>query len=181
MEQRISIDRLEQAVNIFGSFDENIRLLEKEFSVTVVNRDGELRVDGKEIKSALIAKAKVADYQTINGTTVVTCTCPLPLRYLCKRRLDNNAQIIANNRKLLFKNRNLVYQTWYICEIAPQYEEEYKRLTNILRSLASEDKIDINFVICEKREKKIYPFPSQIEGFHLDCDLILSVEAQSRV
>ena len=78
----------------------------------------------KEIKSALIAKAKVADYQTINGTTVVTCTCPLPLRYLCKRRLDNNAQIIANNRKLLFKNRNLVYQTWYICEIAPQYEEE---------------------------------------------------------
>ena len=135
----------------------------------------------KEIKSALIAKAKVADYQTINGTTVVTCTCPLPLRYLCKRRLDNNAQIIANNRKLLFKNRNLVYQTWYICEIAPQYEEEYKRLTNILRSLASEDKIDINFVICEKREKKIYPFPSQIEGFHLDCDLILSVDAQSRV
>lgn len=135
----------------------------------------------KEIKSALIAKAKVADYQTINGTTVVTCTCPLPLRYLCKRRLDNNAQIIANTRKLLFKNRNLVYQTWYICEIAPQYEEEYKRLTNILRSLASEDKIDINFVICEKREKKIYPFPSQIEGFHLDCDLILSVEAQSRV
>lgn len=135
----------------------------------------------KEIKSALIAKAKVADCQTINGTTVVTCTCPLPLRYLCKRRRDNNAQIIANNRKLLFKNRNLVYQTWYICEIAPQYEEEYRRLTNSLRSLAHEDKIDIKFVICEKREKKIYPFPSQIEGFHLECDLILSVEAQSKV
>ena len=26
MEQRIEIERLEQAVNIFGSFDENIRL-----------------------------------------------------------------------------------------------------------------------------------------------------------
>ena len=135
----------------------------------------------KEIKSALIEKAKVADYQTINGTTLVTCTCPLPLRYVRKRRLDNNAQLIANNRKLLFKNRNLVYQTWYICEISTQYEEEYRRLTNILRSLASEDKIDIRFVICEKREKKNYPFPSQIEGFHLECDLILSVEAQSRV
>ena len=46
MEQRISIERLDQAVNIFGSFDENIRLLEQEFSVTVVNREGELRVDG---------------------------------------------------------------------------------------------------------------------------------------
>ena len=40
MEQRISIERLEQAVNIFGSFDENIRLLEQEFYVTVVNRGG---------------------------------------------------------------------------------------------------------------------------------------------
>ena len=47
MEQRISIERLEQAINIFGSFDENIRLLEQEFSVSVVNRDGELRVEGE--------------------------------------------------------------------------------------------------------------------------------------
>ena len=47
MEQRISIERLEQAVNIFGSFDENIRLLEQEFSVAVTNRDGELRVSGE--------------------------------------------------------------------------------------------------------------------------------------
>ena len=29
LEQRISIERLEQAVNIFGSFDENIRLLSR--------------------------------------------------------------------------------------------------------------------------------------------------------
>ena len=47
MEQRISIERMEQAVNIFGSFDENIRLLEKEFNVTVTNRDGELRINGE--------------------------------------------------------------------------------------------------------------------------------------
>ena len=39
LEQRISIERLEQAVNIFGSFDENMRLLEHEFGVSVVNRD----------------------------------------------------------------------------------------------------------------------------------------------
>ena len=34
-------------MNLFGSFDENIRLLEQEFSVTVVNREGELRVEGE--------------------------------------------------------------------------------------------------------------------------------------
>ena len=57
MEQRISIERLEQAINIFGSFDENIRLLEQEFSVTVVNRDGELRVDGEPEDTMLAVKA----------------------------------------------------------------------------------------------------------------------------
>ena len=57
MEQRISIERLEQAVNIFGSFDENIRLLEQEFHVTVVNRDGELRVEGDAEDTMLACKA----------------------------------------------------------------------------------------------------------------------------
>ncbi|QNL43773.1 PhoH family protein [Oscillibacter hominis] len=57
MEQRISIERLEQAVNIFGSFDENIRLLEEEFHVTVVNREGELRVNGEPEETMLACKA----------------------------------------------------------------------------------------------------------------------------
>lgn len=57
MEQRISIERLEQAVNIFGSFDENIRLLEQEFSVSVVNREGELRVTGEAEDTMLACKA----------------------------------------------------------------------------------------------------------------------------
>ena len=57
LEQRISIERLEQAVNIFGSFDENIRLLEQEFSVSVVNRDGELRVEGEVEDTMLAVKA----------------------------------------------------------------------------------------------------------------------------
>ena len=65
MEQRISIDRLEQAVNIFGSFDENIRLLEKEFSVTVVNRDGELRVEGEEENVALAARGETIGEQNV--------------------------------------------------------------------------------------------------------------------
>ena len=47
MEQRVSIERMEEAINLFGSFDENIRLLEAEFHVTVVNRDGELRISGE--------------------------------------------------------------------------------------------------------------------------------------
>ena len=57
MEQRIEIDRLEQAVNIFGSFDENIRLIEEEFQVLVTNREGELRINGEPEDVMLAAKA----------------------------------------------------------------------------------------------------------------------------
>ena len=57
MEQRIGIERMEQAVNLFGSFDENIRLIEAEFRVAVVNREGELRVSGEPEDTMLAVKA----------------------------------------------------------------------------------------------------------------------------
>ena len=57
MEQRISIERLEQAINLCGSFDENIRLIESEFHVTVANREGELRVNGEPEDTMLACKA----------------------------------------------------------------------------------------------------------------------------
>ena len=45
-EQRINIDRMEQAAALFGSFDSNVRLLEKEYGVSIVNRDSEIKVSG---------------------------------------------------------------------------------------------------------------------------------------
>ncbi len=57
IEQTISMERMEEAINIFGSFDENIRLIERELSVTVVSRDGELKVsgDGEDVIYAIKA------------------------------------------------------------------------------------------------------------------------------
>ena len=46
-EQVISIERMEQAINVFGSFDENIRIIEHELGVTVVSRDSDLKVSGE--------------------------------------------------------------------------------------------------------------------------------------
>lgn len=56
-EQVLSIDRMENAVSLFGSFDENIRLIESEFSVTVLNRGSDLKISG-EAKN--VAKATTA-------------------------------------------------------------------------------------------------------------------------
>ena len=57
MEQRISIERMEEAADLFGSFDENIRLLETEFHVAVVNREGEILINGEPEEVLLATEA----------------------------------------------------------------------------------------------------------------------------
>ena len=53
-EQVLSIDRMENAVSLFGSFDENIRLIESEFSVTVLNRGSDLKISGEAENVAIL-------------------------------------------------------------------------------------------------------------------------------
>ncbi len=48
VEQTFSIDRMEHAVSLFGSFDENIKLIEKEFGVKVICRGSDLKIQGDE-------------------------------------------------------------------------------------------------------------------------------------
>ena len=47
IEQTISVERMEQAVDLFGSFDENIKIIEHELGVSVVSRDSELKISGE--------------------------------------------------------------------------------------------------------------------------------------
>ena len=48
IEQTVSIERMEDAIDIFGSFDENIRLIEQELGVRVESRDGQVKISGEE-------------------------------------------------------------------------------------------------------------------------------------
>ena len=45
-EQVIEFEAMEQAVSLFGSFDENVRMIEKEYNVSVISRGTELKVVG---------------------------------------------------------------------------------------------------------------------------------------
>ena len=47
MEQLISVDRMEQAVALFGNFDENIRLIEQEYHVAILSRDSDIKISGE--------------------------------------------------------------------------------------------------------------------------------------
>ena len=46
-EQIINFDRMEQAVALFGSFDENIKLIENQYSVNVISRGSDLKITGE--------------------------------------------------------------------------------------------------------------------------------------
>lgn len=47
-EQTFSIERMEHAVTLFGSFDENIKIIEKEFSVAILCRGSDIKIQGDE-------------------------------------------------------------------------------------------------------------------------------------
>ena len=57
IEQTISLDRVEEMAGLFGSFDENIRLIEQDLSVRITNRDGGIKVagDGENVMLAVRA------------------------------------------------------------------------------------------------------------------------------
>lgn len=56
-EQIINFDRMEQAVNLFGSFDENIKLIEKKYSVSVVCRGADLKITGEAENVSLAVRS----------------------------------------------------------------------------------------------------------------------------
>ena len=76
IERIIPVERIEDVINVFGSFDQNLRIIEQEYNVTVLNRDNELRISGdpeavmyaeKAINGllALAAKGEQIDSQNV--------------------------------------------------------------------------------------------------------------------
>lgn len=55
-ERIINAERMEQIINVFGSFDENIKRIEQTFDIHVVNRDTELKISG-DIEAVMILDA----------------------------------------------------------------------------------------------------------------------------
>lgn len=47
IEQRMSVDRMENIISVFGSFDANLRIIENELGVKVTDRESELKIVGE--------------------------------------------------------------------------------------------------------------------------------------
>ena len=72
----VSVERVEDLIAVFGSFDENIKRIEENLNVQIVNRGNELKVSGEEVMvdkavrtleglMALAAKGETIDEQRV--------------------------------------------------------------------------------------------------------------------
>ena len=64
-EQTISLERLEETIDVFGSFDENIRIIERELGVTAVSRDSMLKVAGEDPEGVMHAVKAIESLMTL--------------------------------------------------------------------------------------------------------------------
>ena len=56
-EKVISVDRMDAVLNLFGNYDENINLIQKEYSVAVLSRGSDIKISGEEENVYFAAKA----------------------------------------------------------------------------------------------------------------------------
>ena len=56
IERAVSVDRVENLVSVFGSFDENIKRIEEAFGVTITNRGDSLKILGDEESADMTAR-----------------------------------------------------------------------------------------------------------------------------
>ena len=57
-ERTIQVDRMENVISVFGSFDQNLRIIESELGVAVTDRDDQLKIQG-EAEAVLYAEKAI--------------------------------------------------------------------------------------------------------------------------
>ena len=47
-EKLISVDRMETVLSLFGNYDENVNLIQKEYNVVILSRGDDIKITGDE-------------------------------------------------------------------------------------------------------------------------------------
>lgn len=92
-EQIVNIERMEQVVELFGNFDQNIKYIENAFNVNVVSRSSEIIVKGDSENVALAHRAVAALIEMLNKGETLT---EQNIRYVVSLVKDNEDGDIAN-------------------------------------------------------------------------------------
>ena len=91
-ERIIGIDRIENLISVFGSFDENLRIIEKELGVHITDRDAELHIAGEEEPVAYAEQALTGLLALASRGEPITTQ---NVRYALRLTLDGRAEHIS--------------------------------------------------------------------------------------
>ena len=62
IEKTIEVERVEHVISVFGSFDQNLRIIETELGVKVLDRDDQLHISvSMDVKSGYVLPDLAAD------------------------------------------------------------------------------------------------------------------------
>ncbi|WP_040196481.1 PhoH family protein [Candidatus Soleaferrea massiliensis] len=93
IEQMINIDRMEHTLELFGSFDTNIKLLEDEYGVSITSRGTFIKVCGEDERVLLAVKAIEGLLNLINKGEAIS---EQNIRYVMSLVEEGNEQKIEN-------------------------------------------------------------------------------------
>ena len=64
IDRSIQVDRMEHVIKVFGSFDQNLRIIESELNVSIVSRDDALHISG-EAEDVMLAEKAIGALLTL--------------------------------------------------------------------------------------------------------------------
>lgn len=64
IEKTMTVDRMEQIISVFGSFDRNIHIIENELGVKVIDRESELHISGED-ENVMYAEKAISGLLTL--------------------------------------------------------------------------------------------------------------------
>ncbi len=111
-EASIQIDNMERIMNLFGNFDQNLKVIEDEFNIDIIVREGEVKIVGQE-NAVAMAERTLNTLMKIqeNGEAVtshsVSYTIELVKEGRENRREELDSVIITNARGKAIKSKTI--------------------------------------------------------------------------
>ena len=93
----IEVERIEDVINVFGSFDQNLRILEAELGVKVLNRENALHICG-EAEDVMLAEKAIAGLLTLaaKGENISDQNVRYVLRLVQQGREDKIQELVGD-------------------------------------------------------------------------------------
>ena len=119
IDRTVEVERMEHVISVFGSFDQNLRLIESDLNVKILDRDNLIHITGEEEGVMLAEKA-------INGLLALAARGEAIDAVLEKENADYEAQ-----RGVINEQTQRLFRDIFVSEVLRKLYEDDQRLTQL--------------------------------------------------